>query len=52
MMNAWRYVFLAYGIVWGALMVYIFSLKRRFRRAETELAQMSSPENRKKDAQE
>jgi CcmD family protein len=36
MMNGWRYVFLAYGIVWGTLMVYIFSLKRRFRRAETE----------------
>ena len=51
-MNAWRYVFLAYGIVWGALLLYLFSLKRRFHRAEMELAQISSPENRKKDAQE
>lgn len=52
MMGAWGYVFLAYGIVWGALLVYLFSLKRRFRRAETELAQLSSPENLKKHAQE
>ncbi|HZA56592.1 MAG TPA: CcmD family protein [Candidatus Udaeobacter sp.] len=41
-MSAWGYVFLAYGIVWGALLLYLFSLKRRFRRAETELAQLRS----------
>ena len=50
-MNAWGYVFLAYGIVWGALLIYLFSLKRRFRRAETELAQLSSLENPTKYAQ-
>jgi CcmD family protein len=41
-MSSWGYVFLAYGIVWGALLLYLFSLKRRFRRAESELAQLRS----------
>jgi len=50
-MNAWRYVFLAYGIVWGALLVYLFSLKRRFRRAEMELTQLGSLENPTRHAQ-
>lgn len=43
-MGAWGFVFLAYGIVWGALLLYLFSLKRRFRRAETELIQLRSAE--------
>ncbi len=43
-MGAWGYVFLAYGIVWGALLWYFFSLKRRFRRAEIELAELRSVE--------
>ena len=37
-MGAWGFVFLAYGIVWGAILIYWFTLKRRLRRAETELA--------------
>lgn len=36
-MGPWGFVFLAYGVVWGALLLYFFSLKRRIRRAETEL---------------
>ena len=43
-MGAWGYVFLAYGIVWGVLLLYLFSLKRRFRRAESELAQLRAAE--------
>ena len=44
-MSAWGFVFLAYGIVWGAILFYLISLKRRFRRAESELAELRSAEN-------
>jgi CcmD family protein len=37
MMGGWGYVFLAYGIVWGVLLFYLYSLKRRYRQAEAEL---------------
>jgi CcmD family protein len=50
-MGAWGYVFLAYGIVWGVLLLYLFSLKRRFRRAETELAQLHAAEEWPRHAQ-
>jgi len=40
--NAWGFVFLAYGIVWLALLLYLFSLKRRACRVEKELAQLRS----------
>jgi len=43
-MGRWGFVFLAYGIVWGALLLYLFTLKRRFRRAETELTRLRSAE--------
>jgi len=36
-MGPWGYVALAYGIVWGVIVVYWFVLKRRHRAAETEL---------------
>lgn len=39
-MSAWGFVFLAYGIVWCAILIYWLALKRRLRRAETELAQL------------
>ena len=39
-MEAWGFVFLAFGIVWGAILIYWLTLKRRLRRAETELAQL------------
>ena len=29
-MGAWGFVSLAYGIVWGAIIVYLFFLKRRY----------------------
>jgi hypothetical protein len=48
-MGAWGFVFLAYGIVWGAILIYWLTLKRWFRRAETELGQLrrsqESPEH-------
>ena len=42
-MGAWGFVFLAYGIVWCAILIYWITLKRRLRRAETELAQLRIP---------
>ena len=36
-MGAWGFVSLAYGIVCGAIVVYWFLLKRRYRQAEAEL---------------
>ncbi len=49
-MSGWGYVFLAYGIVWVALLLYLFFLKRRARRVETELAGLLAPGETKKDA--
>ncbi len=40
-MSAWGFVFLAYGIVWFALLIYLFAVKRRFRKVQKELAQLS-----------
>lgn len=48
-MGAWGFVFLAYGIVWAAIVLYLVSLKRRAHRVQTELAQLQSLEDRKKD---
>ena len=38
-MKGWDFVFLAYGIVWLALLIYLASLKKRLRKAAEELAQ-------------
>jgi len=43
-MRAWSFVFLAYGIVWGAIVLYLISLIRRYHKAELELARLMSPE--------
>jgi CcmD family protein len=43
-MEAWGFVFLAYGIVWCAILLYWVTLKRRLQRAETELAQLRTSE--------
>jgi CcmD family protein len=51
MMSGWGYVLLAYGIVWGALLLYLFSLKRRYRRAEMEVAELRSVEGLESHAQ-
>jgi len=43
-MGAWGFVFLAYGIVWGTILLYLISLKRRYDRAQAELAHLRSTE--------
>jgi CcmD family protein len=49
-MGAWGFVFLAYGIVSAALVVYLYVLKRRLAKAHTELAKLRSLEESEKDA--
>jgi CcmD family protein len=43
-MGPWYFVFLAYGIVWCAILIYWVTLKRRLLRAETELAELRRSE--------
>ena len=43
-MGSWGVVFLAYGIVWGFIVTYLFALKRRVRCAEEELIQLRATE--------
>jgi CcmD family protein len=50
-MGAWGFVFLAYGIVWCAILMYWVTLKRRLRRAQTELAQLRASQEPQKNAQ-
>ncbi len=44
LMGPWGFVGLAYGIVWGAIVIYLFSLKRRYQDAQTELERVESRE--------
>jgi CcmD family protein len=39
-MGPWGFVSLAYGIVWGTLVVYLVFLRRRHSRATAELDQL------------
>ena len=39
-MGMWGYVILAYGSVWGAILLYTLSLKRRVRAAAEELERL------------
>lgn len=43
-MGLWGFVFLAYGIVWGTILLYLYLLKQRLRRAENELSRLRSSE--------
>ena len=43
-MGPWGFVFLAYGIVWGGILVYLVSLKRRLRCAEEDLLELRATE--------
>jgi CcmD family protein len=36
-MGHWGYVFLAYGIVWAAILIYLATLRSRLKKVETEL---------------
>jgi CcmD family protein len=49
-MGKWGFVFLAYGIVWLAIVGYFFCLKSRMRKAESRLAQLKSPRGAGKNA--
>jgi CcmD family protein len=49
-MGGWEYVFLAYGIVWGAILIYFISLKRRLRRAGEELVRLPAVEDSRSHA--
>ncbi|MEE8075732.1 MAG: CcmD family protein [Candidatus Binatia bacterium] len=42
-MGHWEFVFLAYGIVWSAVLLYLVLLKRRLRKAEAERALYRRP---------
>jgi CcmD family protein len=50
-MGAWGFVALAYGIVWTAIIVYLFALKGRVRRAEARLTELKSRGNKESNAQ-
>ncbi|HBA38460.1 MAG TPA: hypothetical protein DCZ05_01575 [Deltaproteobacteria bacterium] len=50
LVSAWGFVFLAYGIVWFALLIYLGNLKRRFRKVERELSSLRSSGGLKKNA--
>jgi hypothetical protein len=43
-MGPWGFVSLAYGIVWGLLLLYTISLRRRYHRAQAGLAALSQVE--------
>lgn len=45
-MGPWGFVFLAYGIVWFAILLYLFILKRRLLKAEEELSRHRQMESR------
>ena len=41
-MSHWGYVFLAYGIVWAAILIYLATLRSRLKKTEAELALIDS----------
>jgi CcmD family protein len=49
-MGPWGFVSLAYGIVWGVIGVYLFSLKRRYQSAQADLQALGSAEALERDA--
>ena len=51
-MGPWGFVSLAYGIVWGTLVVYLVFLKRRHSRATAELNQLEPREETVGDEKE
>ena len=43
-MGSWGFVAAAYGIVWGVIVVYLFTLKRRYNQAAAECDQLGPSE--------
>ena len=50
-MGAWGFVSLAYGIVWGAILIYLIVLKCRYASAAAELAALRSVEATSSDVE-
>jgi CcmD family protein len=50
MMRAWAFVTLAYGIVWGTIVIYLLLLKRRYTNTAAELDALKSKEVLSSDA--
>jgi CcmD family protein len=48
-MGPWGFVFLAYGIVWGAILLYLVALKRRYLSAQAELDRLHATMDIKHD---
>lgn len=46
-MDRWAFVALAYGIVWSAIVVYLFFLKRRYKTAQAEFNALASAKTTK-----
>ena len=46
-MGSWGFVFLAYGIVWTAIVLYYAFLTRRLRELEGEVSELRRSEDRK-----
>jgi len=49
-MGAWGFVSLAYGIVWGSILVYLILLKRRYTSTVADLDALRSMEATSSDA--
>jgi len=49
-MGPWGFVWLAYGIVWAAIVLYLVGLKSRMRKAHARLSQLKSKEGTDKHA--
>lgn len=48
-MGPWGFVGLAYGIVWGIILIYWILLKRRYRDAAAEIERLKSLEVSQRD---
>jgi CcmD family protein len=49
-MGPWGFVWLAYGIVWTAIVLYLVSVESRLRKARAKLSQLKSREDATKHA--
>ena len=45
-MRGWGFVIAAYGIVWGAIVIYLLGLKRRYKQAAAELDRLQPGEDK------
>jgi CcmD family protein len=48
-MGPWGFVGLAYGIVWGVILLYVVSLRRHYRSAQAKLAALEPVEATDRD---